>query len=339
MAVVWQHFSTTMQWHSAGNIPSLVPHGYVAVDLFFVLSGFIMSYTYLDDFRRNGLGAFATFLQRRIARLLPLNLAVLALILLAGALGTVWFGENISYFPDHLLRNLLVSVTMVQGLGIGTGLNGPAWSISVEFVAYLLFPGFVALMFHRSRLLALTTTVLAVAALTLMAMQGPRLTMANDNGVFPLIRCFTEFVMGMACFRVFATLPERSIWQQDGPALVSGLLAGLFMVLGIDLLAAFCFPPLILALACNQGRVKQWFGWPVPYFLGEISFSLYLAHDMFRPFYAKLVTFLHPLPLAMAPALAFAFFGGLLVIAPSTLLFTAVERPGRRLLRHIFTRG
>ena len=78
MAVVMQHFSATAQEHSQGVIPSLVPHGYLAVDLFFALSGFIMSYTYLDLFQRDGARAYGGFLVKRAARIVPLNLAVLA---------------------------------------------------------------------------------------------------------------------------------------------------------------------------------------------------------------------------------------------------------------------
>jgi hypothetical protein len=75
MAVVMQHFSATAQLHCLVPMPSLVPHGYLAVDLFFVLSGFIMSYTYLSSFQRNGIRAFGDFLLRRVARIVPASRA------------------------------------------------------------------------------------------------------------------------------------------------------------------------------------------------------------------------------------------------------------------------
>src|SRR5689334_22075178 len=62
MAVVLQHFSATAQEHCRVAIPSLVPHGYVAVDFFFVLSGFIMAYTYLASFEQSGAAAYGPFL-------------------------------------------------------------------------------------------------------------------------------------------------------------------------------------------------------------------------------------------------------------------------------------
>ena len=54
LAVALQHFSAAAQDAASGWIPSLAPHGYMAVDFFFVLSGFIMAYTYADGFERLG---------------------------------------------------------------------------------------------------------------------------------------------------------------------------------------------------------------------------------------------------------------------------------------------
>ena len=65
-----------------------MPHGYLAVDLFFVLSGFILSYTHLSSFQRNGIRAFGDFLLRRVARIVPLNVVVLLLLVTAGAIST-----------------------------------------------------------------------------------------------------------------------------------------------------------------------------------------------------------------------------------------------------------
>ena len=61
IAVVLQHFAATAQSNASGWIPSPVPHGYMAVDFFFVLSGFIMSYTYLAGFETLGWRAMDRF--------------------------------------------------------------------------------------------------------------------------------------------------------------------------------------------------------------------------------------------------------------------------------------
>lgn len=95
MAVVMQHFSATAQEHAGVTIPSLVPNGYVAVDFFFVLSGFIMSYIYRADFSASGMRAFGPFLAKRVARIVPLNVAVLIGIAVAGGLSVLLIGRNI----------------------------------------------------------------------------------------------------------------------------------------------------------------------------------------------------------------------------------------------------
>jgi len=104
MVVVMQHFSTTAQRHAAVNIPSLVPHGYMAVDLFFVLSGFIMAYTYHADFALRGNLAMPSFLLKRAARILPLNTVTVVAIVLAGMVSGLILGTNIFYVSTNLLR-------------------------------------------------------------------------------------------------------------------------------------------------------------------------------------------------------------------------------------------
>src|SRR4051794_32482617 len=127
MAVVLQHFSATAQEHCVVTIPSLVPHGYVAVDFFFVLSGFIMAYTYLASFERLGTAAYRPFLAKRFARIVPLNLAVLLVIGLLGAGSVALAGVNIFFQSKNLAYDFAANALMLQGLGIGTNLNGPSW--------------------------------------------------------------------------------------------------------------------------------------------------------------------------------------------------------------------
>ena len=175
MAVVMQHFSATAQLHSAVTIPSLVPHGYLAVDLFFTLSGFIMSYTYLQDFQDHGLRAFGPFLGKRIARIVPLNTAVLLLVLAAGLASARLTGRNIVYAAPDLPLDLPANLLLLQGLGIGTNLNGPSWSISTEFAAYCAFPALIRLVFARRGRVWAPALLLCAAALAGIAATEPRL--------------------------------------------------------------------------------------------------------------------------------------------------------------------
>src|ERR1019366_8292811 len=127
LAVVMQHFSAAAQSLTPNRIPSLVPHGYMAVDFFFVLSGFIMCLTYLSAFQAERIKAFPGFLLKRVARIVPLNVFVLLVLMVLGLISRVTIGSNMFFNDASLAFDLPANVLMLQGLGIGTNLNGPSW--------------------------------------------------------------------------------------------------------------------------------------------------------------------------------------------------------------------
>lgn len=259
MMVVLQHFSATVQLQAAGSIPSLVPHGYMAVNLFFVLSGFIMAYTYSGDFDRRGLQAMPSFLLKRAARILPLNTAVVLAIVLAGFGSKAVWGNNIFHASTALSYDIICNLFLLQAFGLGTNLNGPSWSICTEFAAYLAFPVLLASVFSRR-------TMVAFAALS-----------ASE--------------------------------------------------------AAIAFPPLVAALACNSGRIARLMSTRVPYFFGEISFSIYLIHDPCRRLALIAIRTIHPGLLDMSAALTCALVAPLLVVPLAWVAYIVIERPGRRIVR------
>src|ERR1051326_6615721 len=130
LAVVMQHFSAAAQSLTPTWIPSLVPHGYMAVDFFFILSGYIMCLTYLPAFEANGVKEFPGFLLKRVARIVPLNVFVLLLLIALGVVSRLVMSTNIFFNDSSIWFDLPANLLMVQGLGIGTNLNGPSWSIS-----------------------------------------------------------------------------------------------------------------------------------------------------------------------------------------------------------------
>ncbi len=333
MAVVLQHFSTTAQQHSASNIPSLVPHGYIAVDLFFVLSGFIMAYTYLRDFEARGLAAFVPFLLKRVARIVPLNSFAVCLVLAMGAVSGVVLGRNVVFDSAHVGFDAVCNLLMLQGVGIGTNLNAPSWSISTEFAAYLVFPVLIGIVFHRRWWLAGGAVLACAILLTGLATMQPRLGLNADSIVGGLIRCFTEFAIGLMTYRIVQLPSARAVLEGDGVALAAIGWTLAMLLARVDLLIVCGFPPLIGALACNRGRVAAWFGLRFPYFLGVISFSIYLLHHPLRPVWLEVIRALHPEPMSTPLALAVAFGCSVSVIPLARLAYVAIERPGRRMLR------
>lgn len=118
-------------------------NSYLFVDFFFILSGFIISYAYLDKLEKNGIQA-KNFLLKRVFRLYPLHLFMLFIWLIYIVLKHEAFLRHIGGqdpFIAHTLTSFMEHLLLVQTWGTGNIMswNVPSWSISVEILAYILF--------------------------------------------------------------------------------------------------------------------------------------------------------------------------------------------------------
>jgi len=132
---------------NSSGYSSLVGKGYLAVDMFFMLSGFVMTHVYHQAFLQSIGDNYRGFLVARIARLYPLHVLVLTLFVVVAltargvdcAVTGVFNGIPLT--GPRSFTAFIANLFMLQGLNAGQlSWNYPAWSISVEFIAYLLFP-------------------------------------------------------------------------------------------------------------------------------------------------------------------------------------------------------
>jgi peptidoglycan/LPS O-acetylase OafA/YrhL len=145
-------------------LKTLLAHGYLGVDLFFVLSGFVMALNYGHLFETGfSFLAYRTFLGRRIARIYPLYVAgtLVGFVLTQAALIEPLRSGSTS-------GNLVANLLMVQSWGVGQSYDPPAWSISTEWAAYLLFPLLVVPAVLRGSLAALTMLCAGAATVTFL---------------------------------------------------------------------------------------------------------------------------------------------------------------------------
>ncbi len=304
----------------------LLLKGYLGVDLFFVLSGFVMAMVYGPWFAGAGSGRgrrFAVFLVRRVARLWPLHAAVILAIV--GPL--LWSGGSIS--P----RLVAINLAMLQAWGSSAEINSPAWSISTELLAYLLFPLLVPVVL-RSRYGMVAGLLFTVAALALCmelappigpVRRGP-LDIYFNYSVLPLLRCLAGFVLGMVTWRAGQMARIRLLADRmagwAGPLALALMLA---LMLGRvhDLLIYPLLPVIVLGLHVGRGALWARFAAGPVYQLGVLSYAIYLVH----------VVLLRYVPLGWGPRpLELAAYCAV-VLAVALLAHHAVERPGRRLLR------
>ncbi len=264
------------------------------------------------------------------------------MLMLAGAASMALLGRNIVFASGSLAADLLASALMLQGLGIGHNLNGPSWSISTEFAAYLCFPVLIAAAFHRRAAVAAGAFLACVALFCLLAESQPLLGLEGD-GVGPgLVRCFTEFTLGVLSYRLLRS-GRVGVLGRDGTVAAFAASCAALMLLRVGLLAALLFPLLIAAIAANEqretgGRAAHLLSHPWLHFLGVVSFSTYLLHQLFRPTELALPRVLHPEPLGMPGALLFALAGSFSVLPFAWLAYHGIERPGRTLVQRAFAR-
>src|SRR5262245_54893056 len=163
--------------HTEQNVPagldSLLPffaRGYLGVDFFFVLSGFIITHVYFSSLASPSRSAVQIFLWHRFIRLYPVHITVLAgLVAIVSVARAAGFTLNNP--QEWQWNNLLWQLTLLHAWGVtaSPGWNAPSWSISAEWFAYLLFPLLApALMRVRERGIALLIAVAALAATALL---------------------------------------------------------------------------------------------------------------------------------------------------------------------------
>ncbi|PKP97660.1 MAG: acyltransferase [Alphaproteobacteria bacterium HGW-Alphaproteobacteria-13] len=325
LAVVLYHIRGGMSGFAPERVIAVLAQGYLAVDLFFVLSGFVLWWNYRDPFRDQGPRAAPRFIVRRFSRIFPLHIAILtAMALFAAALLASGRGAE-PYYP---FASLPAHYLLIQNWGFADSLlwNVPAWSISAEWAAYLLLAatgGWLARMRIGPWRFALL--VVAVAAGLGIWFDSRGLSgIGEDIAATGLIRCLAEFGLGIILCQWWSAERER----RRGTAVILGTAAGLG-ALAAGLLAAgeasIMVAIVILALQAStaarpllSGRIAQW--------LGDISYAVYLSHYflwiLFKLFFVDDPADVHPAGIA-------AFV--LLTLAVSHLLYRYVEVPGRRL--------
>ncbi len=341
MAVVLQHFSATAQLNASGWIPSIVPHGYMAVDFFFVLSGFIMCYTYLAGFETLGLRAYGPFLWKRVARIFPLGIAVTVLIVFCGMvastvdLGRLFYTVRVS---GGLGAMVALNLLHLQGFFPDYSLNDPSWSVSVELGAYLLFPLLIHVMFKATRWITVLYTLAGIGVLLRLSSFDPAGGMAYRWVPFDFARCVIEFGFGMLVFRAYASRARLCVVGNDVWTWVLVALALAALIARSDVAAVAVFPFLVLAFSLNKGHPARVLSHPWLHYLGVISFSIYLVHNIFRGPEIWLTRSFHPELLPPWMALSFAVLASASILPFAALAYHGIEKPGRDALNRLVRR-
>lgn len=301
-----------------------------------------MAYSYAKDFHQRGLAnAMPSFLLKRFARVMPLHFFMTVTLLLYTLYVSPTFigGEAPAFNSATPVRDVVMNLFLLHGLGLAPNMNAPSWSISVEMFAYLLFPIFLLLVFNRNSLIRWMCTVITVFLLIFTAVQQPQLGLATSDVKFTLIRGFTEFILGLVAYRIYSLRTKAIFFGSDKFIFALTGIAGAMMLGRLwDLVAVFTFPFIILGIAHNRGIVTKLLIHRLPYFLGVISFSLYLIHSPLAYLELQTLKYFHPALLTKPIALLCAATGALSIIPLAWIVYKAIEFPGRELIRRAVNR-
>lgn len=316
---------------AAEPLAPLMAAGYLGVDVFFVLSGFVLAYTYGDRLGRWAPREAGAFVQNRVARVWPAHVVTLHLDLLqAVVVGTLGIGAG---GHRRTVSAYLQNLTMTHSWwNDRPSFNAPAWSISAEWAAYLACP---LLLLGLARVRRPVTAALAATGLFAVLMTVFALW-ALPNGNVPhagMLRIAVEFTAGLLLLRVHQHHPR---WLPHlTPLVVVGVVAAVLLVPaarhGYWLAPALGL--LVLLVSVDDGPVARLLGRPGIVFWGEASYCLYLTHLLLSP---GLHAVVEPREVAGAPLVVRLLVLALYVTglgAAAVLLRRAVEVPARRLLR------
>lgn len=343
----------------------IVTKFYLMVDLFFVLSGFILVHVYASTFEEKiTFKNYFKFIKARFARIYPLHLfSFLILFGLACFLKSEGFFNELPLFLKNVMSDnsipFVVTLTHSWGFVLETVWNIPSWSISVEWFLYLIFPLlliivpkkinntsfvvigvvcvallFAIIYFFEPKWLQ---EVLATRGETIPDPRRPENSLDVTTTWIALLRGIVSFILGMITYylykdkRFFSSL-SKSIYFFLFWLI---LLVGWFKDVLPDPIAVAIFPLIVLSAAYAKGILYDVLNGKVLTFLGTISYSIYLMHGVLLFF-------------------VFMFFNGessgeinyfknwlsLLVfiivsIIFSTITYFVIEKPFRKLLKKL----
>jgi peptidoglycan/LPS O-acetylase OafA/YrhL len=315
-------------------------HGYVALDLFFVLSGFVISSGYRRVFARwPGWSTFGKFLWARLSRFYPIHLVVLA-VMVAAVLVSRAAGHEIPH-GGNLGVDLVRQVTLTSGWGGAHALtwNGPVWSLSAEWACYLVLPVLLPLVLRLRSAWACVLVYLLACAIPLVSYSFIGFDDPSITYEMPLPRAFGAFLAGCALCQLTHVGSRIPAWlgRITGPLLLLSLAAIAALALNgrPSMLSMPVLGLVVLALAQERGAVNAFLAHRWAVLGGEYSVALFLVHVPWI-LGASLVIGPRTFPGAWGIAGTLLLLLGCVVLA--WLAYHLVERPAQRWMRRIVRR-
>ncbi|ROH95790.1 acyltransferase family protein [Chryseobacterium daecheongense] len=325
IAIVISHFNKDLFLYQIHYISDIFLRANVGVSYFFILSGFIMIVAYHKKEQID----YLDFYRNRFARIYPLYIVGLLLYLITKS-------SNFSVFK--LILYLFGIQSWIPGEALV--LNFPGWSISVEFLFYLLFP----LLYNRyyskqnksiwviAIIIWVITQVFSNFYVGSSWYEGPHTKSHEFGFYFPLLH-LNEFLVGNLAGMFFVRHHKQKNYDLQVILLFAAiLLALIFIPLNFhNGLMAVLFIPLIILISYNNGLLTKIFSLKPLEYLGEISYAIYIVHIPVLYIIREILKWKHQL---LDINLVFWIYIAVLLIV-SALFYQCIEKPLRDYLKKV----
>lgn len=312
---------------------------FLAVDFFFVLSGFVLAQTVFSSTSQS-MSEFVThFITRRVFRLFPLYLVLFSVAALVQLVEFRGESDPFYYF--------LFSALMLQSMGFDAGAThifadttiGIAWSISCEFwVGIIVFP-VVYYLRDRKELLAIISIGLACVSLALIVQYSPEYYLNANfqrvSGVLTVatLRCFIGFMLGIVAFLIYKKIEPMRF--QSSISLIESLAILICILLYAhftydkrnEFVAPFLFVIIIVTFALQKGVISKVLSIKQLKPIQHLSYAIYLVHPLFVYAYRKM-----SMPFDVTHSILYIA----LILISAEILHRFVEKPGIKIGRSIF---
>lgn len=313
-------------YHFFSSECNFINNGYLSVDIFLVLSAYIMSYTYKNLFSESLLDKnIILFMKHRIFRIYPLYLSILFFSISYQFLYTyIETGRKIipeTLISTHVFENLL----LIQGFNVDYNIIPASWSLSDEMALYLIFPFLFYFIYNyeNTKLLFFSFSVFALNIISSYGIRGP---LDIYTGYHGLIRCLCDYSIGLVIYHMKIFGSKKYI---DFLVILSILL---LMAKGFDIAIIIIYCYIIKNINGSKSIFEAFLSSRPIMYLGQISFSLYLWHTVVSRTMSETFSnmFFHDF-------FRHEFYNFLLVsIVLSILTYHLIEIPSKNFLRKKF---
>ena len=296
LLVVWYHVFEGYAF-AGGTLIESINHGYLAVDFFFILSGFVIGYAYDDRWGKSL--TVKNFFKRRLIRLHPMVVmgAVLGVITFCIQGSEQWDGTHVA--TSMVMWALLFAMFFipaypgagyeVRGNGEMFPLNGPSWSLFFEYIGNILYALFIRRMSTKALMALIVLAGIGLASFAIFNFSGAGhlgvgWTMEEYNLIGGFLRVLFSFSMGLLMSRVFKPIHVKGAFWICSLAIVvllsmpyAGNGETLWMNGIYDSVCAILIFPMLVYLGAS-GKTTDKHSARICKFLGDISYPLYMVH-------------------------------------------------------------